>query len=224
MTIAFLFVLLFVFMLVGMPIAIALGLSSLLTILFLGHDSLASLALKLFETSEALHPAGDSVLHPVRRLHDHGRRRQAHGRLRQCQHRPPARRPGDGIGAGLHALRRGLGLVAGDGGRGRLDRDRRHGQGRVHEGVRRRRHLQCRHARHPHPAFHRDGGLCGRHRDLGRQAVHGRRHPRHRARTDADGGDLVSRPRAEDSPASRGRPGARSCAPGAIPSGACCCW
>ncbi len=52
MTIAFLFVLLFVFMLVGMPIAIALGLSSLLTILFRGHDSLASLSLKLFETSE----------------------------------------------------------------------------------------------------------------------------------------------------------------------------
>jgi C4-dicarboxylate transporter DctM subunit len=51
-TTAFLFVLLFVFMLLGMPIAIALGLSSLLTILFFGQDSLASLALKLFETSE----------------------------------------------------------------------------------------------------------------------------------------------------------------------------
>ncbi len=52
MTIACLFVLLFSFMLLGMPIAIALGLSSLLTILFFGQDSLASLALKLFETSE----------------------------------------------------------------------------------------------------------------------------------------------------------------------------
>ena len=47
-----LFVLLFTFMLLGMPIAIALGLSSVLTILFFGHDSLASLSLKLFETSE----------------------------------------------------------------------------------------------------------------------------------------------------------------------------
>ncbi len=47
-----LFVMLFAFMLMGMPIAIALGLSSLLTILFFGQDSLASLALKLFETSE----------------------------------------------------------------------------------------------------------------------------------------------------------------------------
>ncbi len=52
MTIACLFVLLFAFMLLGMPIAVSLGLSSLLTILFFGHDSLASLALKLFETSE----------------------------------------------------------------------------------------------------------------------------------------------------------------------------
>ena len=52
MTTAFLFVLLFGFMLLGMPIAIALGLSSVLTILFFGQDSLASLSLKLFETSE----------------------------------------------------------------------------------------------------------------------------------------------------------------------------
>jgi len=51
-TTAFLFVLLFAFMLLGMPIAIALGLSSVLTILFFGQDSLASLSLKLFETSE----------------------------------------------------------------------------------------------------------------------------------------------------------------------------
>ncbi|MCG6877035.1 MAG: TRAP transporter large permease [Betaproteobacteria bacterium] len=52
MTTVILFVLLFTFMLIGMPIAVALGLSSLLTILFFGQDSLASLSLKLFETSE----------------------------------------------------------------------------------------------------------------------------------------------------------------------------
>ena len=52
MTTAALFVLLFFFMLLGMPVAVALGLSSLLTILTFGHDSLASLSLKLFETSE----------------------------------------------------------------------------------------------------------------------------------------------------------------------------
>ena len=47
-----LFVLLFGFMFLGIPVAIALGLSSLLTILFFANDSLASLSLKLFETSE----------------------------------------------------------------------------------------------------------------------------------------------------------------------------
>ncbi|MEO8565559.1 MAG: TRAP transporter large permease [Betaproteobacteria bacterium] len=52
MTTAVLFILLLAFMLLGMPIAVAIGLASLLTILTLGHDSLASLTLKLFETSE----------------------------------------------------------------------------------------------------------------------------------------------------------------------------
>ena len=52
MTIAALFILLFVFMLIGMPVAVALGLSSILTILMFAQDSLASLTLKLFETSE----------------------------------------------------------------------------------------------------------------------------------------------------------------------------
>jgi C4-dicarboxylate transporter DctM subunit len=52
MNTAVLFILLFVFLFMGMPVAVALGLSSLLTILFFAQDSLASLSLKLFETSE----------------------------------------------------------------------------------------------------------------------------------------------------------------------------
>lgn len=52
MTIAALFILLFVFMAIGMPVAVALGLSSILTILVFAQDSLASLTLKLFETAE----------------------------------------------------------------------------------------------------------------------------------------------------------------------------
>jgi len=52
MTIAALFILLFVFMAIGMPVAVALGLSSILTILLFAQDSLASLTLKLFETAE----------------------------------------------------------------------------------------------------------------------------------------------------------------------------
>lgn len=52
MTTGTLFILLFVFMLTGMPVAVALGLSSVLTIMFFGHASLASLSLKLLNTSE----------------------------------------------------------------------------------------------------------------------------------------------------------------------------
>ncbi len=52
MTTLALFIMLFVFMFLGTPVAVALGLSSLLTILFFGTDSLASLSLKMYETSE----------------------------------------------------------------------------------------------------------------------------------------------------------------------------
>ena len=49
MTTAVLFILLFGCMILGMPIAIALGLSSIMTILLFSNDSLASIALKLVE-------------------------------------------------------------------------------------------------------------------------------------------------------------------------------
>nr|MDQ2734692.1 TRAP transporter large permease subunit [Pseudomonadota bacterium] len=52
MSTALLFAMLAVFLLLGMPVAIALGLSSILTILFFAQDSLASLSLSLYETSE----------------------------------------------------------------------------------------------------------------------------------------------------------------------------
>jgi C4-dicarboxylate transporter DctM subunit len=48
-TTAALFILLFACMLTGMPIAVALGLSSIVTILLFSNDSLASIALKLFQ-------------------------------------------------------------------------------------------------------------------------------------------------------------------------------
>ncbi len=49
MTTAALFALLFGCMLMGMPIAVALGFSSIVTILLFSHDSLASIALKLLQ-------------------------------------------------------------------------------------------------------------------------------------------------------------------------------
>ena len=47
-----LFALLFIFMFAGLPVAVALGLSSLVVILGFAQDSLASLSLKMYETSE----------------------------------------------------------------------------------------------------------------------------------------------------------------------------
>ena len=47
-----LFAMLFFCMAIGMPIAISLGLSSIVTIVFFSQDSLASMTIKMFETSE----------------------------------------------------------------------------------------------------------------------------------------------------------------------------
>jgi C4-dicarboxylate transporter DctM subunit len=52
MTITFLFLALFALMFIGIPVAISLGLSGALTILLFSNDSVRSLAIKLFETSE----------------------------------------------------------------------------------------------------------------------------------------------------------------------------
>ena len=49
MTTAALFIMLFAFMFMGMPIAVALGFSSIATIMLFSNDSVASIALKLFE-------------------------------------------------------------------------------------------------------------------------------------------------------------------------------
>ena len=52
MSIAFLFVTLLATMLVGVPIAMALGLTSILTLLLFGQESLAALALKFFQATQ----------------------------------------------------------------------------------------------------------------------------------------------------------------------------
>ncbi|MBS7662402.1 C4-dicarboxylate TRAP transporter large permease protein DctM [Pseudomonas lalucatii] len=52
MTILFLFVLLFLLMFIGVPIAVSLGLAGSMTIMLFSPDSVRSLAIKLFETSE----------------------------------------------------------------------------------------------------------------------------------------------------------------------------
>jgi len=52
MNTALLFICMFAFMAIGIPVAISLGLASLLTIAFFSQDSIASTSIKLFETSE----------------------------------------------------------------------------------------------------------------------------------------------------------------------------
>jgi C4-dicarboxylate transporter DctM subunit len=52
MNIAFLFVVLLATMLIGVPIAIALGLTSVLTLILFGQESLAALALKFFQATQ----------------------------------------------------------------------------------------------------------------------------------------------------------------------------
>ena len=52
MTSWFLFTSLFVFLFMGIPISICLGLAGMLSLYFFSSESLASLSLKLFETSE----------------------------------------------------------------------------------------------------------------------------------------------------------------------------
>ncbi|OHC25889.1 MAG: C4-dicarboxylate ABC transporter permease, partial [Pseudomonadales bacterium RIFCSPHIGHO2_02_FULL_60_43] len=52
MTILFLFILLFLLMFIGVPIAASLGLAGSVTIMLFSPDSVRSLAIKLFETSE----------------------------------------------------------------------------------------------------------------------------------------------------------------------------
>ncbi len=52
MSIIVLFAALFFFMLIGVPIAISLGLAGSLVIIFFSNDSLSSVAVKIFETSE----------------------------------------------------------------------------------------------------------------------------------------------------------------------------
>ena len=108
MTIAFLFVTLFALLLIGAPIAIALGLSAVATILLFSNDSLASLALKLFETMQHYTLLAIPFFILSSAFLTTGGVARAHHPLRHGLRRPPARRLRHGGRARLHAVRRGL--------------------------------------------------------------------------------------------------------------------
>ncbi|MNL14427.1 hypothetical protein D3C87_1353640 [compost metagenome] len=141
----------------------------------------------------ALHTAGDPVFPARRRLHDHRWRCAPADRLCQCLCRPYSRRPGHRRCIGVHVVRRAFRFKPRDGGCGGLDCHCRHGPLRLSASLWRRDHLQRRDSGHPDSAFDRDGGLRRRHRNLRRQAVHGRCGARPVAGHRTDGGDLHRR-------------------------------
>ena len=127
MTILFLFLLLFLLMFIGVPIAASLGLAGSVTIMLFSPDSVRSLAIKLFETSEHYTLLAIPFFLLSGAFMTTGGVAQRSDRLCQRLRRPYPRRSGDLGGNGLHAVCRAVGLVARHrGGRG-LDCHRRHG-------------------------------------------------------------------------------------------------
>ena len=169
MDVIFLFAMVVGFLLIGVPIAVSLGLSSII-FLMIYSDSLAGLHRPdpVQRLRRALHPARHPLLHPCLDLHVDGRRGAPHHPLRHRLRRPFPGRPGDRRRVRLHAVRRAFRFVARHRGGDRHDRHRRHAPGRLHQGLRRRRDLQRRHPRHPDPALDRHGGLRLGGRRLGR--------------------------------------------------------
>ncbi len=171
-----------------------------------------------------LYLPGDSVLPAVRCVHDHRRCGAAADRLRQCVCRTYPWRPGDCGGVGVHVVCRVVRFVTGHRGGRRFDCGGRDGALRLPEGVRRGHHLQRRHPGHPDSAVDRDGGVFGRHGNVGRQVVHGRGDPGAAAGPDADGRDLYRGAHQEAAGAAHGRAFASGWPARAVRSGACCCW
>lgn len=141
MTSLFLFTVLFVFLLMGIPIAFSLGLSSILTILFFTNDSLASMSLKLFDTMEHYTLLAIPYFVLASAFLTTGGVAKRLISLRSCRCRPYYRGDGYCLGAGLHVVRSGVRFIASHRGRDRLDRHRRHGQGRLSAEIRRWHHL-----------------------------------------------------------------------------------
>ncbi len=112
-------------LLIGVPIAVSLGLSSMLFLLIFSDTSLASIAQSLYQRDgRAFDAAGDPVLHPGLELHVDGRRGAADHPLFHRLRRPSARRSGDCGRVRLHAVRGAVRLFARHRGRHRLDRHR----------------------------------------------------------------------------------------------------
>ena len=176
MTALFLLGALFVLLLLRVPIAMALGLASILTVLLFADESLVALAQRFFSALQVyqllsipffvLAGAFMTTGGVAKRMIAFANALVGHFRG----------------GLAMAALlvvcpvRRRVGLVAGDGRCRRHDHDRRHGALGLHARVRGRADLQRGHDRHPDPALDRHGRVRRRDGNVDRQPVR-RRHP-----------------------------------------------
>ena len=180
--VAIVFALLMALMLTGMPVSIALGLT-VLSFMFtltdvrteVGRAEAVHRASRIFEIMAIpfFILAGNFLTHGgvARRMIDFATSMVGHWH--------------GGLGARrrarLRAVRRGVRLVAGDGGGDRLGDPAGDGRAGLSQAVRRRRDHDLGLARHPHSAVDPDGAVRGLDQRLGRQAVHRRHRAGHRA-------------------------------------------
>ena len=200
-----LFVLVIGLLFLGVPVAIALGLSSVLVIAFFSNDSMSSVALQLFTASQnytllaipffILASAFMSTGGVARRIIRFAIATVGHFRGGLAMAGVLACMLFAALSGSSPATVVAIGTIAIAGMR----------QVGYSQGIRRRHHRQCRHARHPHPALDRHGRLFGGNGCFGRAHVPGRRHSRHRRGTDADDRDLLHGARQEPAGANRGK-------------------
>ena len=137
-----LFVLVICLLMIGVPIAVGLGLSSIAFLLIYSDASLASIAQTLFNAF-----AGHFTLLAIpffilaSAFMSTGGVAPAHNPVCDCRCRSFPGWPGHCRRLCMHAVRRPFRLVARHGGCHRLHRDRRHATGWLHQGIRRRCHL-----------------------------------------------------------------------------------
>ena len=222
MNAAIIFVLLLVLMLTGMPISISLGLTVLTFLFGFTKVPLESVALKLFTGIEKFEIMAIPFFILAGNFLTHGgvARRMINFASSMVGHWYGGLGLAGVLACALFAAV--SGSQPGHGGGDRLDPAAGHGQGRVSQELRRRRHHHLGRAGHPDSAVDRDGDVLGGHQHLGRRPVHGRRGARHRAGLRAGRRDLVPRPQVQLPAPAQGHLGRTLQGVSAPRPGACC--
>ena len=157
MSAAFIFGLLIALMLTGMPISIALGLTVLTFMYTMTQVPIEAVALKLFSGIDSFEIMAIPFFILAGNFLTHGGVARRMIRFATCYDRPLVWRPRPRRRHGLRAVRRGVGLLARDRRRHRLDHHAGDGEAGLSQTLRRRRHRHLGRARHPDPALDRDG-------------------------------------------------------------------